>query len=92
MVYINTYVNRIDAYSLNVLEVPAGTGSGFVWDDKGHIVTNYHVIRNAETATVTATSIDGKSTRTFRAQANIIQRINFLLKRFKASLLGIDRL
>lgn len=30
---------------MNVLEVPAGTGSGFVWDDKGHIVTNFHVIR-----------------------------------------------
>ena len=21
-----------------------GTGSGFVWDDAGHIVTNYHVV------------------------------------------------
>jgi S1-C subfamily serine protease len=25
-------------------EQPAGTGSGFVWDDAGRIVTNYHVI------------------------------------------------
>ncbi len=24
-----------------------GTGSGFVWDDAGHIVTNYHVIEDA---------------------------------------------
>lgn len=23
-----------------------GTGSGFVWDDKGHIVTNFHVVRD----------------------------------------------
>lgn len=29
-------------------EQPAGAGSGFVWDDKGHIVTNYHVIANAD--------------------------------------------
>lgn len=45
VVYINTFVNQRDAFSMNVLEVPAGTGSGFVWDDKGHVVTNFHVIR-----------------------------------------------
>lgn len=30
------------------MEVPAGAGSGFVWDDQGHIVTNYHVIANGD--------------------------------------------
>lgn len=30
------------------VEVPAGAGSGFVWDNKGHIVTNYHVINNGD--------------------------------------------
>ncbi len=34
------------------MEVPVGTGSGFVWDDKGHIVTNYHVVRSAKSAQV----------------------------------------
>ena len=24
--------------------IPPGTGTGFVWDDMGHVVTNYHVI------------------------------------------------
>ncbi len=33
--------------------VPQGTGSGFVWDDKGHIVTNYHVIKNQPVASIT---------------------------------------
>ncbi len=28
------------------VKIPAGTGSGFIWDDQGHIVTNYHVIEN----------------------------------------------
>ena len=37
---------------LNRMEVPLGAGSGIVWDDKGHIVTNYHVIRNAKSAQV----------------------------------------
>ena len=34
-------------------EVPAGSGSGFVWDAKGHIVTNYHVVKGAESLSVT---------------------------------------
>lgn len=33
--------------------VPQGSGSGFVWDDEGHVVTNYHVIQQAQKATVT---------------------------------------
>ena len=37
---------------INSMEVPLGAGSGFVWDDKGHIVTNYHVVRNAQSAQV----------------------------------------
>lgn len=31
----------------NVQEVPQGSGSGFIWDKRGHIVTNYHVIQGA---------------------------------------------
>jgi len=34
------------------MEVPIGTGSGFVWDDRGHIITNYHVVRSAKSAQV----------------------------------------
>lgn len=35
------------------VEVPAGTGTGFIWDKSGYIVTNYHVIANASSLTVT---------------------------------------
>jgi S1-C subfamily serine protease len=31
-------------WSMRALEVPAGSGTGFVWDTKGHVVTNYHVV------------------------------------------------
>ncbi|KAG5177684.1 serine type protease [Tribonema minus] len=55
VVYISTFVNQRDAFSMNILEVPAGTGSGFVWDKEGHIVTNFHVIRSANTAQVRIT-------------------------------------
>lgn len=51
--HITTSVQRRDFLSLNLFEIPRGTGSGFVWDKEGHIVTNYHVIRNANRAEVT---------------------------------------
>jgi len=39
-------------YSNDVYEVPKGVGSGFVWDDQGHIITNFHVIYQADTIEV----------------------------------------
>jgi S1-C subfamily serine protease len=53
VVYIDTFIERRDTLSTNILEVPLGSGSGFVWDKKGHIVTNYHVVRNSRLAQVT---------------------------------------
>ncbi|MEM7309661.1 MAG: trypsin-like peptidase domain-containing protein [Planctomycetota bacterium] len=35
------------AFSYDVLDVPQGQGSGFVWDSDGYLVTNYHVVREA---------------------------------------------
>ena len=37
----------------DVTETPQGTGSGFIWDEAGHVVTNYHVIRSGGAAWVT---------------------------------------
>lgn len=62
VVFLSTYIQRIDAYNLNVMELAAGEGSGFVWDTAGHIVTNYHVIRGASKAEVTMRDKDGKLT------------------------------
>jgi S1-C subfamily serine protease len=59
VVHITTLAVRRDALSLNVQQVPEGTGSGFVWDQLGHVVTNYHVIRGADAAQVTLA--DGSS-------------------------------
>lgn len=53
VVHITTVAVRQDAWSFNVLEIPEGTGTGFIWDDRGRVVTNYHVIRSGDKAMVT---------------------------------------
>jgi len=40
-------------FSLSATEVPQGTGSGFLWDERGHVVTNFHVINNGKKFRVT---------------------------------------
>jgi S1-C subfamily serine protease len=42
-----------DLFTLNLHQIPQGTGSGFVWDTNGDIITNFHVIQNADAAQVT---------------------------------------
>lgn len=53
VVFINTSAYRRDYFSRNIMEVPQGSGSGFVWDKEGHIVTNWHVIDGAKKIEVT---------------------------------------
>ena len=53
VVYITQLSVQEDPFSRDALAVPRGTGSGFVWDDKGHIVTNFHVIAGGNAARVT---------------------------------------
>jgi S1-C subfamily serine protease len=52
VVYITTLTQRRDVWTRNVTEVPQGTGSGFLWDDAGHVVTNFHVVQQASGARV----------------------------------------
>jgi S1-C subfamily serine protease len=43
--FITTTEQQVDFWSRTVSEQATGSGSGFVWDNKGHIVTNYHVVQ-----------------------------------------------
>ena len=53
VVYVTSIALRRSLFSLNAVEIPQGTGSGFVWDSNGRIVTNYHVISDAGRIQVT---------------------------------------
>lgn len=52
VVFINTRERVRNMWTHEVQEVPKGTGSGFIWDEFGHVVTNRHVIDGASEATV----------------------------------------
>ena len=63
VVHITSLGVQRDMFSANVQQVPRGTGTGFVWDNAGHIVTNFHVIQGANGARVTLadqTTFDAK--------------------------------
>merc|ERR1712232_1302312 len=46
--FITSTVRAKQRFSLHEMEVPVGSGSGFLWDNKGHIVTNFHVVASQE--------------------------------------------
>ncbi|MDX2469390.1 MAG: trypsin-like peptidase domain-containing protein [SAR324 cluster bacterium] len=53
VVYVTNSQIKRDRFSYNVQEIPAGTGTGFIWDKSGHVVTNFHVIKGANKITIT---------------------------------------
>ena len=53
VVYITRITLRRDFFSLNVFQIPEGSGSGFVWDQEGHVVTNFHVIEGGQAFSIT---------------------------------------
>jgi S1-C subfamily serine protease len=53
VVFIANSAIQRDFWSLDIMEVPQGSGSGFVWNRQGHIVTNFHVIYGANSIKVT---------------------------------------
>ncbi|SFG84255.1 S1C family serine protease [Neptunomonas qingdaonensis] len=59
VVFITTAQLVRDTWSRNIFQVPRGSGSGFIWNDAGHVITNYHVIQGASQANVKLA--DGRS-------------------------------
>jgi S1-C subfamily serine protease len=76
--FITTQVEQVDFWTRNVFEVPHGTGSGFVWDDRGHVVTNYHVVQDSDSQKVTLgdTQYDARTVGFARDQDLAVLRID----------------
>ncbi len=53
VVYVTSVEVQKDCFYCRALEIPQGTGSGFIWDENGYVVTNYHVVAGAEIVRVT---------------------------------------
>ncbi len=75
--FITTQVEQVDFWTRNVFEVPAGTGSGFVWDELGHVVTNFHVVQDSDSQKVTLgeTQYDAKTVGVARDQDLAVLKI-----------------
>jgi S1-C subfamily serine protease len=56
VVFVTNTQLRRQRFSLNVMEIPRGSGTGFIWDDSGLIVTNFHVVYGANRITITLQS------------------------------------
>ena len=53
VVFITSLALRRNLFTMNVQQMPQGTGSGFVWDRDGHVVTNFHVLQEGNAFAVT---------------------------------------
>lgn len=63
VVNVTNLAVRRDAFTMNMLEMPQGQGSGFIWDARGHVITNYHVINDASDIKVTLADGDEYTAR-----------------------------
>ncbi|MBI5241146.1 MAG: trypsin-like peptidase domain-containing protein [Elusimicrobia bacterium] len=53
VVFVTNIAVRTDGFYMDDFAVPQGSGSGFIWDREGHIVTNYHVVAGGDAFLVT---------------------------------------
>jgi S1-C subfamily serine protease len=94
VVHITSLGAQRDMFSPNVQQVPRGTGTGFVWDSSGHIVTNFHVIQGANGARVTLsdqTTYDATLVGAFADRDLAVLRINAPLNKLPPLALGTSR-
>ena len=94
VVHITTLETQRDMFSMNVMQVPRGTGTGFVWDAQGHIVTNFHVIQGGSGARVTLadqTSFNAKLVGAFPDRDLAVLKIDAPANKLPPIALGTSR-
>lgn len=52
VVFVTSSALRRNRFTFNITEIPKGAGTGFIWDQNGLVVTNFHVIAGADKLTV----------------------------------------
>jgi S1-C subfamily serine protease len=57
VVNVTTFADGRQSFSRDTEQIPVGSGSGMIWDKAGHIVTNYHVVKNASAARITLSNM-----------------------------------
>lgn len=65
-----TNIQRIKRSFLEEQQIPKGAGSGFIWDNLGHIVTNYHVIEEGNLFAVTLPNQETRQAKLVGAEIN----------------------
>lgn len=65
-----TNIQRVRDFYFTEQEVTRGSGSGFVWDNQGHIVTNYHVIEDGDIFNITLPNQEQRQARLIGKEAN----------------------
>ncbi|MEY4416589.1 MAG: putative DegP protease [Pseudomonadota bacterium] len=94
VVHITTLGLQRDLFSRSVQQVPRGTGTGFVWDAAGHIVTNFHVIQGGSSATVTfadQTTVEAKLVGAFADRDLAVLKVELPRERLTPIPLGSSR-
>jgi S1-C subfamily serine protease len=94
VVHITSLGVQRDLFSMNVQQVPRGTGTGFVWDGQGHIVTNFHVIQGANGARVTLadqSSFDAQLVGAFPDRDLAVLRIDAPKEKLPPIVMGTSR-
>jgi S1-C subfamily serine protease len=79
VVHVTNLSESRSALSMNVQRVERGLGSGFVWDQQGHVVTNYHVVEGANVIQVIfqdGTSYDSTDIKTYPDKDIAVVTIN----------------
>ncbi|MBL8115777.1 MAG: trypsin-like peptidase domain-containing protein, partial [Acidobacteria bacterium] len=93
VVYITSLARRSTGW-FDVMEVPQGTGTGFIWDRSGHVVTNFHVIKDADDAEVTLSDQSAWKARLVGAAPDkdlAVLRIEAKAEALRPLLLGTSR-
>ncbi len=76
----NLAQRRVSFWSFDLQEIPQGTGTGFIWDKQGHVITNFHVIASADAVSVNfadGTTRRAKVVGTYKSKDVAVLKIDY---------------